>query len=45
MNESPTITGSISEPDADMHVIATDEAIVEGKACSISSDPDCEVCQ
>ena len=28
-----------------MEEISTDEAIVEGKVCSISSDPDCEVCQ
>lgn len=25
--------------------LSTDEAIVEGKVCSISSDPECEVCQ
>src|SRR5204862_6393107 len=27
-----------------IEIITTDEAIVEGKICSISSDPDCEVC-
>jgi ribonucleoside-diphosphate reductase alpha chain len=26
-------------------VVSSDEAIVEGKTCSISADPECEVCQ
>jgi len=29
----------------DAEAIATDDDIVEGKTCSISSDPECEVCQ
>ncbi len=30
---------------AGAEIIDSDESIVEGKACSLSSDPDCEVCQ
>src|SRR5690606_25143975 len=29
----------------EQEVIASEEAIVEGKTCSISADPECEVCQ
>lgn len=32
-------------PVVEKDVMVTDEAIVEGKTCSISADPECEVCQ
>ena len=34
-----------SEAQAEASAVTSDEAIVEGVACSISDDPECEVCQ
>jgi len=36
---------AVSTQEEKQEIITSDEAIVEGKSCSISSDPDCEVCQ
>ncbi len=40
-----TAQAKVTEETEKTEEIATDEAIVEGKVCSISSDPECEVCQ
>lgn len=45
VGEEVRSTDKVATSDAQQDVVTSDEAIVEGKTCSISADPDCEVCQ
>jgi len=43
--ESTGTTTTVTQETAAAETMASDEEIVAGKSCSISSDPECEVCQ
>ena len=37
--------GTYTAADVEQELVASDDAIIEGKTCSISADPECDVCQ